>query len=216
MIALSEWCQGIVAITAEQVDAGRGDRDVRADLRSGAVAVSKLLAPALVADWQGMLEGQAIEPDGPAPDEPLLRVVWLVRKLALDLWGAIQGEGRGSTREAKQQKERSNELRAAATALAKVLPPDAYVEARIKMAQEARLIKAPTKAPEVKPWPAEPAGELPPSLSLSAASELPPSLSLSAAGEMLPSRSLSAAGEVPPSLGLPAAGERPPARSRRR
>ena len=126
LLDLAEWAHRVAAMTAWQALANRGSADTRAGLRVLAAAVGKLLPPALAA--QGIhFDASAIDPDDVPPDDPLARSVWLARVLAEEMQRTIEG---------RSSRARRKELCAVATAMGKVLPPDAYHRAREILRQE--------------------------------------------------------------------------------
>lgn len=126
LLDLAEWAHRVAAMTAWQALQDRGSADTRAGLRVLAAAVGKLLPPALAA--QGIhLDAKDIDPESPPPSDPLARSVWLARVLAEEMARTIAG---------KSSRARRKELCAVATAMGKVLPPDAYHKAREILREE--------------------------------------------------------------------------------
>jgi hypothetical protein len=144
LLDLAEWAHRVAAMTARQVVTGRGSVDMRCGLRVLAAAIGKLLPPALAA--QGIhVDASRIDPNEQPPDDPLERSVWLARVLAEEMVFTMEGR---STR------SRRKELCAAATAMGKVLPPDAYHKAR-EILREERADDAFERA-AVEPVPLQP------------------------------------------------------------
>lgn len=126
LLDLAEWAHRVAAMTAWQALQDRGSADTRAGLRVLAAAVGKLLPPGLAA--QGIhLDAGELDPEGQPPDDPLARSVWLARVLAEEMQRTIAG---------KSSRARRKELCAVATAMGKVLPPDAYHRAREILREE--------------------------------------------------------------------------------
>jgi hypothetical protein len=126
LLDLAEWAHRVAATTALQTLRNRGSADTRAGLRVLASAIGKLLPPGLAG--QGIhLDASKIDPDEQPPDDPLARSVWLARVLAEEMRLTIEG---------KSSRARRKELCAVATAMGKVLPPDAYHKAREILREE--------------------------------------------------------------------------------
>lgn len=145
LLALADWAQDLVARAALQAHRGRGSREVREEIRAGAIAIAALLPHAITADAQGLVRAEGIDIDAEPPTDPLLRIVWMVRLLAVDLWRAVSGQSNSRV---------GKELRASARAMGKILPPDALVEARRKLRDRARRIGTSSRRRPADPQPA--------------------------------------------------------------
>ena len=126
VLGLGRWLQRVVAITAHQARAGRGDPDRRSAIRSSCRAAARLLPSAMTARALGLVdvEGadtiETIDPDGPPPDDPLRINDWFLLNLVGDVHCQITGQADAKV---------TAEWRSASLAAVKVRPPDLMIEA---------------------------------------------------------------------------------------